>query len=104
MPLFTRVSESEVFAKHLTQHLTQQVTFSPRAHTFIRFLEVVCSEKEQMQNKMREVLGEVLSDLFAKHLPREKPCKQRRFGRKSEVGRCFFDFPFFICIRVATSI
>ena len=27
MPLFTRVSESEVFGKHLTQHLTQQVTF-----------------------------------------------------------------------------
>ena len=29
-----------------------------------------------MQNKMREVLGEVLSDLFAKHLPLEKPFKQ----------------------------
>ena len=27
MPLFTSGSESEVFAKHLTQHLTQQVTF-----------------------------------------------------------------------------
>ena len=26
-PLFTRAPESEVFAKHLTQHLTQQVTF-----------------------------------------------------------------------------
>ena len=26
-PLFTKVSESEVFGKHLTQHLTQQVTF-----------------------------------------------------------------------------
>ena len=48
-----------------------------------------------MQNKMREVLGEVLSDLFAKHLPREKPCKQREFGRKSEVGRCFPDFLIF---------
>ena len=46
-------------------------------------------------DKMREVLGEVLSDLFAEHLPREKPCKQREFGRKSEVGRCFFDFPLF---------
>ena len=45
-----------------------------------------------MQNKMREVLGEVLSDLFAKYLPSEKPCKQREFGRKSEVGRCFSDF------------
>ena len=45
-----------------------------------------------MQNKMREVLGEVLSDLFAKHLPREKPCKQREFGRKSEVGRSFGEF------------
>jgi hypothetical protein len=53
---------------------------------------------------MREVLGEVLSDLFAKHLTRDKPCKQQGYGRKSEVGRCFFDFLFFICIRVATSI
>ena len=26
-PLFTSGSESEVFGKHLTQHLTQQVTF-----------------------------------------------------------------------------
>ena len=47
-----------------------------------------------MQNKMREVLGEVLSDLFANHLPLEKPCKQRGFERKSEVVRCFFDFLF----------
>ncbi len=46
MPLFTSGSESEVFAKHLTQHLPQQVTFFPRAHTFIRFLKVVCSGKE----------------------------------------------------------
>ena len=44
---------------------------------------------------MRDVLGEVLSDLFAKHLPLEKPCKQRGFERKSEVVRCFFDFLFF---------
>ena len=57
-----------------------------------------------MQNKIREVLGEVLSDLFTKHLPREKPCKQKSFGRKSEVVRCFFDFPFFISNRVPTSI
>ena len=48
-----------------------------------------------MQNKMREVLGEVLSDLFAKHLPPEKPFKQRGFERKSEVVRCFFVFLFF---------
>ena len=27
MPLFASVSESEVFGKHLTQHLPQQVTF-----------------------------------------------------------------------------
>ena len=57
-----------------------------------------------MQNKMREVLGEVLSDLFAKYLPSEKPCKQREFGRESEVVRCFFRFSFFICIRVAANI
>ena len=44
------------------------------------------------------------SDLFAKHLPCQKPCKQRGFGRKSEVVRCFFDFPFFISNRVPTSI
>ena len=43
---------------------------------------------------MREVLGEVLSDLFAKHLPPEKSFKQRGFERKSEVVRCFFDFLF----------
>ena len=48
-----------------------------------------------MQNKMREVLGEVLSDLFAKHLPPEKSFKQSGFERKSEVVRCFFDFSFF---------
>ena len=47
-----------------------------------------------MHNKIREVLGEVLSDLFAEHLPPEKPCKQRGFERKSEVVRCFFDFSF----------
>ena len=47
-----------------------------------------------MQNKMREVLGEVLSDLFAEHLPPEKPFKQRHFKQKSEVVRCFFDFLF----------
>jgi hypothetical protein len=47
-----------------------------------------------MQNKMREVLGEVLSDLFAEHLPPEKPFKQSGFERKSEVVRCFFDFLF----------
>ena len=41
-PLFTRGSESEVFA----EHLTQQVTFPPQALAFIRFLEVACSEKE----------------------------------------------------------
>ena len=35
--------------------------------------------------------SEVLSDLFAKHLPHEKPCKQRGSGRKSEVVRCFFE-------------
>ena len=45
-----------------------------------------------MQNKMREVLGEVLSDLFAKHLPPEKPFKQRGFERKSEVVRSFLKF------------
>ena len=41
-PLFTRVPESEVFAKHLTQ----QVTFSPLIFALIRFLEVICSRKE----------------------------------------------------------
>ena len=46
MPLFTKVPESEVFAKHLTQHLTQQVTFSPRTLAFIRFPVVMCSGKE----------------------------------------------------------
>ena len=45
-PLFTRVPESEVFAKHLTQHLTQQVTFFPLIFAIIRFLEVICSRKE----------------------------------------------------------
>ena len=45
-PLFTGVSESEVFAKHLTQHLPQQVTFSPQTLAFIIFLEVMCSRKE----------------------------------------------------------
>ena len=45
-PLFTGGSESEVFAKHLTQHLTQQVTFSPQTLAFIIFLEVMCSRKE----------------------------------------------------------
>ena len=29
-----------------------------------------------MQHKMREVLGEVLSDLIAEHLTPEKPFKQ----------------------------
>jgi hypothetical protein len=43
---------------------------------------------------MREVLGEELSDLFAKHLPPEKSFKQSGFERKSEVVRCFFDFLF----------
>ena len=47
-----------------------------------------------MQNKKREVLGEVLSDIFAKHLPCENHCKQSGFDRKSEVVRCFFDFLF----------
>ena len=47
-----------------------------------------------MQNKMREVLGEVLSDLFAKHLPREKPCKQRRFIQKVRWGGVFSIFLF----------
>ena len=47
-----------------------------------------------MHNKIREVLGEVLRDLFAEHLPLEKPFKQRGFERKSEVVRCFFDFLF----------
>ncbi len=42
-PLFTGVSESEVFAKHLTQ----QVTFSPRTLVFIRFLEMVYSGKNR---------------------------------------------------------
>ena len=45
-PLFTRAPESEVFAKHLTQHLTQQVTFSPLIFAIIRFLDVICSRKE----------------------------------------------------------
>ena len=43
---------------------------------------------------MREVLGEVLSDLFAKHLPPEKSFKQSGFERKSEVVRCFSIFLF----------
>ena len=38
-PLFAGCSESEVFVKHLTQHLTQQVTISPQILAFIRFLE-----------------------------------------------------------------
>ena len=48
-----------------------------------------------MQSKKREVLGEVLSEVFGKHLTREKPFKKRGFGRKSEVVRSFFDFSFF---------
>ncbi len=44
--LFTGGSESEVFGKHLTQHLPQQVTFSPRTLAFIRFPVVMCSGKE----------------------------------------------------------
>ena len=32
MPVFIRVTESEVFCKDLTQHLTQQVTFLYEAH------------------------------------------------------------------------
>ena len=32
-------------------------------------------EESPYRNKMREVLGEVLSDLFAKHLPCENPSK-----------------------------
>ena len=47
-----------------------------------------------MQNKMREVLGEVLSDLFAEHLPPEKSFKQSGFERKSEVVRFFSIFLF----------
>ena len=43
---------------------------------------------------MREVLGEVLSDLFTKHLPREKSSNQRDFERKSEVVRSFLVFLF----------
>ena len=43
---------------------------------------------------MREVLGDVLSDLFAEHLPPEKPFKQSGFERKSEVVRCFSIFFF----------
>ena len=44
---------------------------------------------------MREVLGEVLSDLFTKHLPREKSSNQRDFERESEVVRSFSRFLFF---------
>ena len=43
---------------------------------------------------MREVLGEVLSDLFTKHLPREKSSNQRDFERESEVVRSFLVFFF----------
>ena len=43
---------------------------------------------------MREVLGEVLSDLFTKHLPREKSSNQRDFERESEVVRSFSRFLF----------
>ena len=51
-----------------------------------------------MQNKVREVLGEVLSDLFAKHLPREKPCKQRESEGKVRWGGVFSISPFLYVI------
>ena len=36
-----------------------------------------------------EVLSEVLSEVFAKHLTLQNPFLQRHFRRKSEVLRCF---------------
>ena len=45
MPLFASGSEREVFLKEVTQHLPQQVTFSPRTPASIRFSEVMCSGK-----------------------------------------------------------
>ena len=67
-PLFTSNSDREVFCKDLTQHLTQQVTFLMSLSSIGNRLRRV--NKVQMQNnEKREVLGEVLSDLFEKHLP-----------------------------------
>ena len=63
-PLFTGNPDREVFPKHLTQHLTQQVTFLMSLSSIDNRLQR--ENKVQMQNnEKREVLGEVLSDLFA---------------------------------------
>ena len=78
-PLFTSNSDREVFLKHLTQHLTQQVTFLMSLSSIDTRLRR--ENKVQMQNnEKREVLGEVLSDLFKKHLPVGIVSKQRGFG------------------------
>jgi|GEM_PF-2080252 len=47
---------------------------------------------KKIKVRKREVLSEVLSEVFEKHLTLENPCKQREFERKSEVVRSFFKF------------
>ena len=56
-----------------------------------------------MKAKIREksdLLSEVLSEVFGKHLTLWNPSKQRRFRQKSEVVRSFLKFSSKIRIRL----
>ena len=67
MPVFIRVTESEVFCKDLTQ----QVTFFYEAHKHQKLFANKKKRRNLYLEIRREVLREVLSDLFDKHLPHE---------------------------------